>query len=141
MRKSLYFVLIAVVNAAMTGLTACSSSSSALVADSSSDKACIIQADNADKDAAVTTGSLVVEEGETIHVSWNLEKGTIRLEFFAVPEEQSIDEVPDYSNQQPDIFFDLSGTDSQGAGFNPGTYMVNITVIEKATGTVEINVA
>ena len=85
------------------------------------------------------TGSLTAEEGDQISVSAGLEEGTVRIELYQMPEEQSAEELPELSGE-PVMTADLSKADVQAGTVAPGTYMVKAIVLEKATGTVDIEV-
>jgi len=84
-------------------------------------------------------GSLEVDEGEQIVITSELTKGSIRVEIIGTPAEQSIDEVPDM-NGEPIITADLKNTDGTSSTVPAGSYMLKATCLEKATGTVLIEV-
>ena len=136
MKKRSYFIFAVLMILAMMALTACGGT---LSIDCSNEKAVHVEAENADKDDWVVTGSLTVEEGETISFTANMEKGEIRFELFGTAEEQSIDELPEEPTGEADTSFVASGTDSMSVtNVAAGSYMIKATVTEKATGTVDI---
>ena len=98
-----------------------------------------ITAENAAKDAFFMTGSLEVAEGEQIVITSDLSKGSIRAEIVEVAEEQSIDKLPELDGEA--VFTaDLRGTEGASDTVPAGRYMVKATCLEKATGTVRIEV-
>ena len=133
-RKMIVFVAFLVV--AIMVMSACGTSEFSV--DCSDEKAAHVNADNAQKDAWVVTGSLSVEEGEQLVLTSNLEKGEVKIELFGVSEEQSIDELPETPEGEPVVMFMAKGTDSMSGGVAAGSYLIKATVTEKATGTVDI---
>ncbi len=118
-------------------LTACSAYYFGMDMDESGKQA-TIKAENAGKDDFFAGGSLEVEEGGQIVFIPDLQKGTVRVELIGMPEEQSIDKLPEIGDAS--ITADLSGTESVTAAAAPGSYLIKATCIEKATGTVRISV-
>ena len=104
-----------------------------------SEKRMTITAEKAGKDSFFMVGSLEVAEGEQIVITSNLEKGKVRVEIIGAPAEQSIDEVPDMDGE-PAMAADVSGTDETSDTVPAGSYMLKATCLEKATGTVQIEV-
>ena len=102
------------------------------------EKKMTITADNADKDAFFTSGSLEAEEGDTIEISASLDKGSIKVEIIASPDE-SIDELPVLDGTAV-IKETVSNDDTVSGSVPAGSYSVNVTCVEKATGTVQIEV-
>ena len=102
-------------------------------------KRMVVTAENASKDSFFMVGSLEVDEGEQIAITSNLEKGSVRVEIIGVPAEQSIDELPDL-NGEPIITANLHSNDQQSGTVSAGTYMLKAICLEKATGTVLIEV-
>ena len=84
-------------------------------------------------------GTLEVDEGEQIVISPSLKNGSIRLEFIGVPEEQSIDVLPDVDGEAV-MTADVSGSDGSSDIVPAGSYMLKASCLEKATGTVTIEV-
>ena len=98
-----------------------------------------ITAENADKDSFFMVGSLEVADGEQIAITSSLTKGSVRVEIVGTPEEQSIDQIPDM-NAEATLTADLKSTDSVSGTVETGTYMLKATCLEKATGTVLVEV-
>ena len=136
MKRITYIILAAVLAFAMTAMTACSGGS--LTADASNEKLITVTADKAGTDQEVTIGSLSAEEGDTITASAELEEGTLKIELYAVPEDQSADELPDYGD--PVFTAILGDQDSMSGTFKAGDYMARIVPEEKTTGTAQIAV-
>ena len=121
----------------MLTLTACGKSEFGVTENTG--KRMTISAANAAKDAFFMVGSLEVEEGEQIAINADLAKGTIMVEIVKSAAEQSIDELPDL-NAEAVIMATLKATDSTAGTAAAGSYMVRATCLEKATGTIEIDV-
>ena len=98
-----------------------------------------ITAENAARDAFFVSGSLEVAEGEQIVIASDLAKGSIRVELIAVPGEQSIDKLPELDGEAI-LTADLDRTGGASGSVPAGWYMVKATCLEKATGTVRIEV-
>jgi hypothetical protein len=133
--KALIAIMALVLSLLM--LTACGKSEFGM--SENTGKRMVVTAQNADKDAFFMVGSLEVDEGEQIAITSNLTKGSVRVEIIGVPAEQSIDELPDL-NGEPIITANLHSNDQQSGTVSAGTYMLKATCLEKATGTVLIEV-
>ena len=133
--KALIAIMALVLSLLM--LTACGKSEFGM--SENTGKRMVVTAQNADKDAFFMVGSLEVDEGEQIAITSNLTKGSVRVEIIGVPAEQSIDELPDL-NVEPIITANLHSNDQQSGTVSAGTYMLKATCLEKATGTVLIEV-
>ena len=103
------------------------------------EKKMTITAERADKGNFFMVGSLEVDEEEQIAITSNLAKGSVRVEIVGVPEEQSIDEVPE-TDGEAIITADVTGTDEKTEVVSAGTYMLRATCLERATGTIQIEV-
>lgn len=134
MKKYICIALIAMMS--MVLLTACGPTLSAVC---ESEKSMAITAERASVDDFVSTGSLEVRDGEQLLIKSDLEKGEIELGFVLVPEEQSIDEVPDV-DADPTVTELVSGTGEKAVELPNGDYQVKVTVTKKATGTVQLEV-
>ena len=133
-RKSIAIVLILAL--AMLAFTACTTSEFSL--EGTEEKKMTVSAKNAEKDSVAAVGGLVVGEGEMVVVTAALTEGSIRVEVLEA-EETDEEEAPDLSGEA--IFTaNLESTDSSSAEMNAGEYMVRATCLEKATGTVTIEV-
>jgi len=137
MRKILTAAVITILLISSLSLASCSKSS--FGTSENTEKAITIEAKKADKDDFISTGTLVVGEGEQITVTSGLEKGTVDIELIAVPSDQSIDELPDIDSD-PVLTASVSKGDTVSGNVDPGDYMVKATVKKKATGTVDITV-
>ena len=129
-------VLAVLVLLALT-LTACGKSEFGMTENTG--KQMTITAVNAAQDAFFMTGSLEVADGEQIVITSGLEKGSVKVEIVAAPEDQSIDSLPEMDGDAM-ITADVSSTDAVSGTVPAGIYMVRATCLEKATGTVQIEV-
>ena len=118
-------------------LTACGRSEFGLTENTG--KRMTLTAENAEKDAFFLTGSLEVGEGESIVITSDLSKGSIRVEILAAPESQSIDQLPETDGPAV-ITANLVRTDGASGTVTAGTYLLRATCLEKATGTVTVEV-
>ena len=118
-------------------LTACGKSEFGMAENTA--KRMTIAADNADKKDFFMVGSLEVEDGEQIVVTSNLKKGSIRVELVGTPAEQSIDQLPEM-NGEATLTAEHTGTDGVSGTVPAGSYLLRATCLEKASGTVEIEV-
>ena len=128
--------IIALLLAALL-LTACGKTEFGMAENTA--KRMTIAADNADKKDFFMVGSLEVEDGEQIVVTSNLKKGSIRVELVGTPAEQSIDQLPEM-NGEATLTAELTGTDGVSGTVPAGSYLLRATCLEKASGTVEIEV-
>ena len=138
MKRMTSFTMIIALVLSMLVLTACGKSEFGL--SENTEKKMTITAENADKDALFMVGSLEVADGEQIAITSNLTKGSVRVEIIGTPEEQSIDQIPDM-NAEATLTADLKSTDSVSGTVEAGTYMLKATCLEKATGTVLVEVS
>ena len=138
MKKTISVLLTAVLVMSMMLVTSCGKSEFGL--SENTEKLMTINAENAAKDDFFMTGTLEVADGEKVVVTSNLEKGSVKVELFATPEEQSIDEVPDVEEGEPVFMMNATGTDCQSGTMPAGSLILKATVLEKATGTVTIEV-
>lgn len=100
----------------------------------------VISAQNAGKDSYFMAGTIEVEEGEKITAAADLSKGKIRLEIYLETGEQSMDQLPQIE-EDPVLKADLQQKDSMSGTASAGSYMVQAACLEKATGTIVIEVA
>ena len=138
MKRMTSFTMIIALVLSMLVLTACGKSEFGV--SENTEKKMTITAENSDKDAFFMVGSLEVADGEQICITSGLTKGSIRVEIVGTPEEQSIDQIPDM-NAEATLAADLKGTDSVSGTVEAGTYMLKATCLEKATGTVLVEVS
>ena len=133
-RTSVFIIVLAL---AMLTLTACGKSEFGV--SENTGKQMTITAQKADRDAFFMVGVLEVDDGEQIVITSSLTKGAIRVEIVGETEEQSIDELPDMDGEAI-ITADLKSTDGASGTVPAGSYMLRATCLEKATGTVQIEV-
>ena len=134
-RKTLFRIAALALSAVM--LAGCGKSEFGVV--DNTQKKMVISAENADKDDMIMTGGLEVGEGETVTVTSELTKGEVCVELFIQSEEQSIEEVPELEGD-PILMANLKPGESAFAEMQAGDYIVRATCLEKATGTVQIEV-
>ena len=103
------------------------------------EKEMVIIAENAAKDSMFEVGTLTVEEGEKISMTADLKKGEILVEIIEEPENQSIDELPDL-DRDPILSSKMKNSDAVSGGMPAGSYSVRATCLEKATGTIVVEV-
>ena len=140
MFKKAIAVAAATVMALSTIVTGCGSFNKySIVMDIPDEKTATLEFNNAAVDDFVQSGYISVEEGEGIEVVSDLnDSGKVLIGFIAVPEEQSIDELPDLTNVKYEMM--ISGVATQGGTFEPGEYDLKVTAQGKATGTVTLKV-
>lgn len=134
-RETLFRIAVLALSAVM--LAGCGKSEFGVI--DNTPKKMVISAENADKGDKFMSGGLEVEEGEQVTVTSELTKGEVRVELFAQPEEQSIEEVPELEGD-PILMANLKPGESAFAEMQAGDYIVRATCLEKATGTVQIEV-
>ena len=131
-------ILTVAIGLALLSLTACGTYEFSGDTEESGKQA-TITAVNAGKDDFFVGGSLEVADGEEIVMTPSLTKGTIRVELFEAPGEQSADEMPELDGEAS-VTADLSGTDSATYTAPAGSYLLKASCLEKADGTVQIEV-
>ena len=131
-------ILFTVIVLTLLTLTACGKSEFGGLSDESG-KLFTVTAERADQDSFFIGGSLEVEDGEQIVFTSNLTKGTIEIVLIRDPEEQSIDELPDFDGAES-YKYEFSSTDSAADLLPSGSYLVNATCLKKASGTVQLEV-
>ncbi len=103
------------------------------------EKRMVITAENAAKDAFFMVGSLNADEGDMIVISSGIARGEIKVEIILSSGEQSSEELPEMDGGA--LITAIIGSGDGVSGTVPaGTYYVRATVLEKATGTVTIEV-
>jgi hypothetical protein len=132
---SLFAVIVLVVS--MLAMASCGKAE--LSGEAIDDKSMTITASKSDAGDYFVTGSLVFEEGEQLSIEPNLESGEMTIEFINSEGMDNPDVLPDMEGEAQYTAF-VSGSDAQTVDMPAGTYMVKVTVTEKATGTVAINV-
>lgn len=136
MKKTQLIALIGVLLQALM-LTACGKS--VFTMSENTEKKMTITAENAARDAFFMVGALEVADGEQIVITSELSKGSIRVEIVGAPQE-SIEEMPAVDGEA--IFTaDLKGAGSvSGTEVPAGGYLLKATCLEKASGSVQIQV-
>ena len=132
---SLFAVIVLVVS--MLAMASCGKAE--LSGEAIDDKSMTITASKSDAGDYFVTGSLVFEEGEQLSIEPNLESGEMTIEFINSEGMDNPDVLPDMEGEAQYTAF-VSGSDARTVDMPAGTYMVKVTVTEKATGTVAINV-
>ena len=118
-------------------LTACGKSEFGVT--DNTGKLMTITAEKASRDAFFLVGSLDVADEEQIVITSNLTKGSVRVEIVTTAEEQSIDKLPDI-NGEAIITANLENGTSVSGTVDAGSYLLRATCLEKATGTIQIEV-
>ena len=118
-------------------LTGCGKSEFGL--SENTEKRMTITAENADKDTFFMVGSLEVADGERIEISSSLTKGSVRVEIVGTPDQQSIDQLP-ATDGEAILTANVAGTEGASGTVPAGSYLLKATCLERATGTVQIEV-
>ena len=124
-KKRVSILMAALLAAGMLTATACGMFKNEFKCVENTEKRMTFEAVNASKGGMIMIGTLEVD----------LKKGMLKLEFIQEDEEQSIDNLPDLDKDAL-ITAEVSGTGTQAYGIPAGSYMVRVTVTEKAKGTV-----
>ena len=132
-KKRVSILMAALLAAGMLTATACGMFKNEFKCVENTEKRMTFEAVNASKGGMIMIGTLEVAEGEELEITPDLKKGMLKLEF--IQEEQSIDNLPDLDKDAL-ITAEVSGTGTQAYGIPAGSYMVRVTVTEKAKGTV-----
>ena len=136
-KRNLIIVLAAVLVLTALTLTACGKSEFGM--SENTEKKMVIKAENADRKSFFMVGTLTAADGDHIVITPKLSKGSVRVELVGVPEEQSIDKIPEMDGKAS-FTADVSGTEDVSGMVPAGSYMLRATCLEKATGTIEIEV-
>ena len=134
-KKRVSILMAALLAAGMLTATACGMFKNEFKCVENTEKRMTFEAVNASKGGMIMIGTLEVAEGEELEITPDLNKGMMKLEFIPEDEEQSIDKLPDLDKDAL-ITAEVSGTGTQAYGIPAGSYMVRVTVTEKAKGTV-----
>ena len=126
-----------VLTASMLTMVSCGKSE--LTGEVIDEKSMTVTASKADTGDYFVTGSLEFEEGEQLSIEPNLESGEMTIEFINGEGMDNPDELPDVSGDAQYTAF-ISGTNAQTVSMPSGSYMIKVTVTDKATGSVAINV-
>ena len=137
MKKLFSIFAVIVLAASMLAMVSCGKSE--LTGETIDDKSMTITASRADTRDFFATGSLVFEEGEQLSIEPNLESGEMTIEFISAEGMDNPDELPELDGEAQYTAF-ISGTNAQKVSMPSGSYMIKVTVTDKATGSVAINV-
>ena len=125
-KKRVSILMAALLAAGMLTATACGMFKNEFKCVENTEKRMTFEAVNASKGGMIMIGTLEVAEGEELEITPDLKKGMLKLEFIQEDEEQ----------KDALITAEVSGTGTQAYGIPAGSYMVRVTVTEKAKGTV-----
>ena len=137
MKKLLSIMAVMVLTASMLTMVSCGKSE--LSGEIIDDKSMAVTASKADTGDYFVTGSLEIEEGEQLSIEPNLESGEMTIEFISAEGMDNPDELPELDGEAQYTAF-ISGTNAQKVSMPSGSYMIKVTVTDKATGSVAINV-
>ena len=135
MKKSYILTLTGVLLLALM-LTACGQSVFSM--SENTEKKMTITAENAARDAFFMVGTLEAADGEQIVITSELSKGSIRVEIVGAPQE-SIEDMPTVDGEAI-LTADLKAADSVSGTVPAGSYLLKATCLEKASGSVQIEV-
>ena len=121
----------------MLMLTACGKSEFGVTENTG--KRMTITAENAEKDAFFMVGALEVDEEEQIVIASDLTKGSVRVEIVEAPEGESVEELT-AADGDAILTANLKTTEGASGTVPAGSYLVKATCLERATGTVQIEV-
>ena len=131
------FAVILALLLSMLMLTACGTSEFGVTENTG--KRMTITAENAEKDAFFMVGALEVEEEEQIVIASDLTKGSVRVEIVEAPEGESVEELT-AADGDAILTANLKTTEGASGTVPAGSYLVKATCLERATGTVQIEV-
>ena len=98
-----------------------------------------ITAQNADKDASLIGGGFDVADGEQVVIAANLSKGSVRVEIVRPADHQGTGQISETDGEAV-ITANLDSTESASGTVPAGIYQFRATCLEKATGTIQIDV-
>ncbi len=126
--------IVALAIATAFAMTSCGKSE--LKCEANDAKNVVITAENADTDQSVSTSGFEVSEGESIVLEPALEQGTMEIALILAEGEESAEELPD-TDVPPTYQFTAIGVEPQSFKAEvSGTFHVQVTVSETATGSV-----
>lgn len=138
MKKSISVVFVSILAVAML-LTSCSGGSFSCV--SIDEKSAEFEAKTATTDMEVDTGTLVIEEGESISFdSTGLTEGAVHFDLFSNEGWDNPEDFPDLSDKEPILTADCQPQEINTFTFAPGEYIIRAMVTEKATGTIKLTI-
>ena len=138
MKKKLVLIIACIVTIVM-GFAGCGSSNFGVVVNE--DLNIEITAENADKDMTGAASTFTVGEGDDVHIEPNFEEGKVLVEFYPIDaaDDANADAEELMKKGEPEFDVEVSGTEPIECGFAAGDYLVNATVLEKASGTAVIS--
>lgn len=136
MKRSYAFTEIIALILLMFTLSACGDSEFGL--SKNTEKHMTIVAKDADKDAFFMVGTLEVDAGDQIFITSNLKSGQIKVEIVGAPEE-NIDQFPEIDSTSS-FTARITGSSNTSGTVPAGSYMLRATCMEKADGTIQIEV-
>ena len=131
--------IIPVIVLALLTITIAACGKSEFKVDGNTEKQMTITARNAEKDAFFMVGSLEADDGEQIVITSGLDKGSIKVEIVKQTETESAERLPDLDGEAV-ITGNVVRTDVVSGTIPAGSYLLRATCLEKATGTVQIEV-
>lgn len=135
-RKSV-FVSLMILTFAMFVMVSCGGGPT-LAADVQDESHMVFTAKKAAEGDFVLSGTLKVGKDQQILIDSQLDPGAVQLDFISNEGMDNVDEVPEEAAAK--YTANVSGIESQAVFFGEGEYMVRVTVSEKATGTVDLQV-
>ena len=135
MKKRFFPLILALVLASVT-LTACGRSEFTVIVDN--EKRMLVSARNAEKDKSFEIGTLEVADGEQVAISADLSRGSLRVEILKAPEETR--QTTADAAGEVILSADLHTTEGAAGTMPAGSYILRATCLEKASGTVLVEV-
>lgn len=138
MKKFIALVFISILAMAMM-LTSCSGGSFACT--TIDEKSATFEAEKATTDMEVTTGTLVVAEGESVSFdSTGLTDGGVHFDLISAEGLDDPEEVPDISEMDVILTAECAPQEINTFTFAAGEYLIHAVVTERATGTIKVTV-
>ncbi len=137
MKKIVVLISLSILTLAMLLMVSCGGGVT-LSGDVQDESHIVFTADKAAEGDFVMTGTLEVGEDQQILIDSALDPGAAQLEFVNNEGMDNMDEIPE--GAEASYTTDVSGVESQAISFGAGSYMVRVTVTEKATGTIDVQV-
>ena len=136
-------ISLLIVLALLTLLAACGKSEFGVT--ENTEKHMTITAENANKDASFMVGTLEADDGEQIAITSSLTQGEIKVRIIKASEEQSADQLPEMDSDaiitaNCSKFEGDKQTETISGDVPAGSYMVDAYCLEKASGTIQIDV-
>lgn len=141
MKKKTLFICMMILTLALSLMVSCGGGTT-LSADVQDEGHMVFTANKAAADDFVLTGTIVVGKDQQVLIDSALDPGAATVEFISNEGLDNEDEVPNElpAESKPAYAANVSGIESQAAFFGEGEYMVRVTITEKATGTIDLQV-